>query len=304
MSKGQTQAERLTQQINAAAQPQKELTQDGLKKNLQNKDFSGKKVDVPVDWISTANNQRSKIDNLDSLKLQIREFGLLQPIGIQLLDNEIVVVFGHRRLQAYKELHEENESRFAKISCILNVFSDPEVGRIIAQTVENLGREDLSAIDECRAILEFKTALEAQYGRKISNEEVGKYLGGVHRKTIDIAISIAKWPKKTHLLIQSHEDKFPISLLREIAKKGLSHEQIHQSVEKLLAGISSVPKKVNDNQLTPIATRELKKFLKDQILKADDEQTFKLIVAQKKWLGSALVRKAMFTVLKDLYGEK
>ncbi len=44
---------------------------------------------------------RSDLGNMESLKASIREFGLIHPIGV---NQDMILIFGYRRLFAYREL--------------------------------------------------------------------------------------------------------------------------------------------------------------------------------------------------------
>lgn len=285
MSKVQTQAEKLSSQF--SSKKSSGLEYEELVKHLADKKFHGRKIDVPVDWIIPGENQRSKLEDIDALKRQILEIGLAQPIGIQLLDGQIVAVYGHRRLQAFKELSAENPTKFATISCIVQVYDNPEQGRVIAQAVENLGRSDLAPLDECIAINELKTTLSAKTGVLYTNEHLGEFLGGVHRKTIDLAVVIANWPTTIHDKIRSHSESFSISLLRSIAKKGLKDDDlkkvIDQHINASLESNKRVHKTMKEHEV------EVRNLLKDKF----DKKTVQWVVKQKVWELSAEQKKAL-----------
>lgn len=279
-----------------------ELTIEGLKKNLATPGFHGKKVDVPISWINISDNHRSRLDDIDSLKLQILEVGLAQPIGIQLLDDQITIVYGHRRYTAFKELAEDDPRRFSKISCIIQVYDQPEQGRIITQAIENLGRSDLLPLDECVAINELKQTLKTKNGGSYNNTQLGDFLGGIHRKTVDLAIIIANWPQNVHDYIRQN-DEISISQLRAAAKKGLKGDEIIVA----LKADSKLSKKgaIKKNFPQPLSHSEYAKF-KEFVASSSDlfeEDIQKFLLQQKKWLGSSQHRSAISYLLKELFKE-
>jgi ParB/RepB/Spo0J family partition protein len=276
---------------------------DQLLITLADRKSQGKKTDIPVNLIHFGSNQRSEIGDINALKEQIRTAGLLQPIGIQLLDGQITVVYGNRRLKAYKELALENPEKFSSISCIIQVYQDAEESRIIAQAIENLGREDLSPLDECIAINETKAALSAKKGTPVSNEVLGDFLGGRHRKTIDLAIAIANWPQSAHDLIRSQTDKYLISTLRNIAKKNLSEEKLLHELAMVIAEPQAQEEKLmKEDPLYEKPRRDqLKKF--DAFLESSNmpENVREFLRKQNKWLWSTEARLAVKKVLDEYF---
>lgn len=277
-------------------------TKDKIIANLRDPNFHGKKTDIPTEWIQFGSNQRKEIGDVSSLKSQIKESGLLQPIGIQLLDDEITCVYGNRRLQAFKELSKEDRERFETISCIIQVYGNPEQGRIIAQAIENLGREDLSPLDECIAIAETKAALTAKSGTPVTNEQLGEFLGGRHRKTIEFAIAIASWSESAHAVIRSNPDRFSITTLRNLARKNLPEDQLIQALEKELIEPIAEPKKYKE---IPFYERPRRDQLKNfdsflQTVEATPEMS-EFLKKQNKWLWSKEARGAIRKVLNEYF---
>ncbi|MDQ3234397.1 MAG: ParB N-terminal domain-containing protein [Pseudobdellovibrionaceae bacterium] len=270
--------------------------------SLTDQKFHGKKTDIPVELITFGTNQRSEIGDVSSLKAQIREAGLLQPIGIQLLDNEITCVYGNRRLQAFKELAQEDSAKFGTISCIIQVYQDAEQGRIVAQAIENLGREDLAPLDECIAISETKAALSSKSGSPISNEQLGDFLGGRHRKTIDLAVTIANWPQSAHEIIKADSNKFSITILRNIAKKNLTEEALLQALRKVSSEQEAEPTPIKNDVFYERPRRDqLQKF--EGFLKTSQapDEMCDFLRKQNKWLWSKEARKAVRKVLSEYF---
>ncbi|MFK7825083.1 MAG: ParB/RepB/Spo0J family partition protein [Oligoflexales bacterium] len=298
----ETQIIELGNQYVRVGQKRQFLTIEKLRHDLCNPKLHGKKVDVPLSWINALENHRSKITELKALKLQIQEIGLVQPIGIQLLDNKITVVYGHRRFHAFRELCKKDPIKYAKIGSVLQVYHQAEQGRIIAQAVENLGRQDLSPLDESKAINELKKTLKTWNGDSYTNVQLEEFLGGVHRKTVELAIIIANWPESIHKTISENEDHFSISLLRSIAKKGLKGvdlEFVINSAAHLCPNRAKREQK-KDLSLSRIETKNYRDYLNQSNLEcSEDEKDF--LFSQRKWLGSEKHRALMQKVLREYF---
>ena len=298
----QTQVIALGNQHTIREQKQQPLTLERLRQDLCSHNLHGKKVEVPLSWINPLENHRSKIGDLTALKLQIQEVGLVQPIGIQLLDDKITVVFGHRRFSAFKELCKLDPIRFSRISCVLQVYHQAEQDRIIAQAVENLGRNDLKPLDESKVINELKRTLKSKDGRPYTNTQLGEFLGGVHRKTVELSLIIANWPEHIHQSIQENESHFSISVLRSIAKKGLKGADLDFAIKQALHEGTSKIRRVQRKRpsLSAAESKKYKSYL-DQVELNYSQEEREFLYSQRKWLGSAHYRAAMQQVLSEFF---
>ena len=104
---------------------------------------------VLVASIKVENRQRQDMGDIDTLALNIKEVGLLQPIGIDTNDK---LVWGGRRLAAVKKLEHE------KVYAI-------RVGEDItgqSELIENIFRKDFTWQEKCKAIAEFHSKAEAK----------------------------------------------------------------------------------------------------------------------------------------------
>jgi ParB family transcriptional regulator, chromosome partitioning protein len=90
-------------------------------------------------------NQIRELDNLNDLMRSIMEKGLLQPIIVRIINDEIVA--GYRRYSACKKLG------WKKIACQIADLTDMEAFEI--SIVENVQRKTLSPIDEARAFKKY-----------------------------------------------------------------------------------------------------------------------------------------------------
>lgn len=138
---------------------------------LKVKEIDLEKIDEPKGTI------RLEIDprEITSLAESINEIGLLLPINVRAVAERFEIVAGHRRVLAFKELGRK------RIPCIVGVFSD--LDSALARATENLGRVDLSLIEEAAVYSD----LHANHGLRIP--EIGKKMGksgGVVKRRLDL----------------------------------------------------------------------------------------------------------------------
>lgn len=193
-----------------------------IKELLKDPAMHGRKADLPIEWIETGDNQRESLGDISPLIEQIREVGLIQPVGVQLLDDKITIVYGHRRLEAFKALALKDQ-RFSEIPCMFQIYQEKDK-RVVAQAVENLGRSDLDPIDQCEAIARLKESVASTSKSRVSNEHLGDFLGGIHRKTIETSLIIASWSSENKAL--ARKKNLSITQLRTMAKKAYSQDRL------------------------------------------------------------------------------
>ena len=122
-----------------------------------------------LDRIVVGENRRAVVEaTVLSLMQSIREIGLLHPITVQKIGDEIHLVAGRNRLEAYKRL-----GTWDKIPAVLI-----EVSARIAELDENLCRGNLSSIEETRAIAERKQLYEERHPETKHGGAPGKAGGG------------------------------------------------------------------------------------------------------------------------------
>ena len=108
---------------------------------------------------------RKKFDDeaLEELSLSIKEHGVFQPIIVKKTIKGYDIVAGERRFRASKK------AGLTTIPAIIKEFSDDEMMQI--SLLENLQREDLTAIEEAKA---YKSIIEAS---GITQEELATRVG-------------------------------------------------------------------------------------------------------------------------------
>lgn len=111
------------------------------------------------------NQPRKNFDKeaLEELAASIKENGLLQPIAVQKIGERYQIIAGERRFRAFKMLNEQ------KIPAIIKNLSRQQVMQLAL--IENLQREDLTAIEEAEAM----KALMDEFG--LTQQELAQKLG-------------------------------------------------------------------------------------------------------------------------------
>ena len=92
------------------------------------------------------NNPRSEIGDVSDLEASIKAHGLISPLTVRWNGTHFEVVAGSRRLKALQNLGID------KVAC--NVIDGPEDKLFEIATAENVSRKNMSAGDECRAVLQ------------------------------------------------------------------------------------------------------------------------------------------------------
>lgn len=127
----------------------------------------GTPIEIDIDLIEPNPNQPRKAFNEDSLSelaKSIKIHGVIQPIIVNITNNEkYIIIAGERRWRASKLANKKT------IPCIIKNYSDKQISEI--SIIENLQREDLNPIEAAKAI---KKLME-EYS--FSQEEVADRIG-------------------------------------------------------------------------------------------------------------------------------
>ena len=211
---------------------------------------------LPVDCIKTNPYQPRKFferTNLEELALSIREYGVLQPISVRLINGySYELVAGERRLRASKL------AGLATIPAILVRINDQESA--ILAIIENLQRDNLNYIEEAEG---FANLIE-DYG--FTQEELARKIGK-SQSTIANKIRLLKLPKALqHFLIENglserharavlrlENEEDQATVLTRAAKESLTVSKTEALVEQMLA----------KNDGAAANKREIKRWIKD-----------------------------------------
>ena len=146
---------------------------------------------------------RKKFDEskLEELALSIKEHGVFQPIIVKKSIKGYYIIVGERRAKASKMAGKST------IPAIIRDFTDSEMMEIAL--LENIQREDLSAIEEAEA---YKNIIDAL---GLTQEELAKKIGK-SRSYITNMLGLLELPSSVKQMIQ--EDKISMSHARALSK--------------------------------------------------------------------------------------
>lgn len=237
---------------------------------------------IDINLIIADKSQPRKIfdeKQIDELAISIQNFGLLQPILVQKTDAYYKIIAGERRYRACKKLG------FKNIDVI--VKNDDNTAEIAL--IENIQREDLSSIEEAKAIL----LLKEQKG--YTHEEVSKILGKT-RTYITNKLRLLGADKQTKKLLEDGR------ISEGHAKALLGEKNIQKRI--------SIAKKILQDKLSVRDTeREVKKSQNSKQTEEDEEIINLLeeklctkveIKRQKNEKGSINIEFYSYEQLKDI----
>ncbi|EMO66407.1 ParB-like protein [Leptospira kirschneri str. 200803703] len=139
------------------------------KRNLSelNSNGIGEIQNIPVNEIKSVDNPRKTFTNesLKELADNIKRFGLLQPIAVRKTSEGYDLIYGERRLRAYKLNKEKLIPAIVKNIKQLKTELIPEI-----KLMENLHREDLSDLETALSLSVLKSRL------KLSDKELTHYV--------------------------------------------------------------------------------------------------------------------------------
>lgn len=176
---------------------------------------------------------------IDELANSIKENGLIQPISVRNKNDHYEIVVGERRFRALSKLGYEEIEAY--------VLDDDETSTMNKALIENIQRENLSAIEEAKAYLKIM-----QYQR-ITQSELSKIVGksqpSIANKirllnlndSIQHAVEskmISERHARAMLSLKAEEQD---KVLNEVLREGLT---VEQTEKKIKAKTNKVQKKV------------------------------------------------------------
>ncbi|MCU8056186.1 PRTRC system ParB family protein [Shewanella oncorhynchi] len=185
-----------------------------------------------IDALPFGNSRRSRNDNkFSELKESIRIRGVIQPVLVRPADDRFELVAGEGRFIASKELG------LTEIPVLVKLLSDAEA--LEHQIEENLNREDLNLVDECKAVQQLSAfyngdrqaiADRLSWTMRKVNERVEilkcceEVLDAVLDGSITVGHALLLAPFSTKLqkgtLMKIIDEKWTVTYLRERASKG------------------------------------------------------------------------------------
>ena len=205
---------------------------------------------------------RKKFDEeaLNELAASIKEHGVFQPIIVKKTVKGYDIVAGERRFRASKK------AGLTTIPAIIEDFSDDEMMQI--SLLENLQREDLTAIEEAKA---YKTIIDAS---NITQDELAKRVGK-SRSHITNMLGLLKLPTNVQDLVLYNKISMGharvlsklenIDKINELAdlvlKQDLSVRELEEiSADSNIKKLSPIIRKPKDNKYDVLETKLKEKF--------------------------------------------
>lgn len=190
-------------------------------------------ADVPIKDIDPNPKQpRTDFDQagLDSLSASILAVGLLQPVVVRAEGDRYVLVVGERRLRAAKQ------AGLATIPAVIRDATDDE-SNLTEALVENLQREDLSALEEAAA---FNQLLE-DYG--MTHEQVAEQVGR-SRSAVTNTVRLLQLPAPiqamlasgilsaghARALLGSEDEAYAIHIAERAAAEGWTVRRVEEAI--------------------------------------------------------------------------
>jgi len=179
-------------------------------------------------------------NELEELKSSIEQNGLIQPITVSKTnDGYFIVVAGHRRLEAYKQLQKET------IEAIITTKSDEELKILVL--LENLQRKDL---DPLELALTYQKLLDTkQISQKDLAKLISKSQSHISRiiKLLNLADDIQQEIKNktyTNIKVLNQLNKVEQKKQKEVLDevRHLSTDDAIKHIKNLLKGEKSKPK--------------------------------------------------------------
>ena len=200
---------------------------------------------INIDEIATNRYQPRLIfdDNaLADLALSIKHNGLLQPIVVRVVDDHYEIIAGERRYRACKL------NGFSEVPCIVKDANELQSAELAL--IENIQRQDLSAIEEAKAYVSLMRS------SSMTQDELAKKLGksqaSVANKIrllqlpdeIQEAVSEGKLTERHARALLSVEKDKQKKVFKTILKKGLNVKKTEEYIQKLKEPKVDKPKSV------------------------------------------------------------
>lgn len=176
-------------------------------------------VEIDINELMSNPYQPRKVfddDALKELSESIKEHGVFQPIIVKKSVKGYNIIAGERRTKASKM------AGLTKIPAIIRDFSDDEMMQVAL--LENLQREDLSAIEEAKA---YKSIIEQL---RLTQDELAKKLGK-SRSHITNMLGLLRLPLNVQDLVLYN--KISMGHARVLSKL-VSHDQIEELANRVV----------------------------------------------------------------------
>lgn len=213
--------------------------------------------------IANENQPRTHFEDekIQELAYSIKESGLLQPIVVRPFEDHFQIVVGERRYRACKL------AGLDEIPCLVQELDENQTAT--AALVENIQRENLSAIEEALA---YQQILDSQnLTQQELSEKVGKKQSTIANKLrlLQLPMTVQESIKKKEIserharaLLKLPSISEQNKMLKEIINKGLTVDQTEQKVKNKTKEKVVKPKSKKISQHLKIALNTLDQAIK------------------------------------------
>lgn len=177
--------------------------------------------------------RRFSAEPLEELTASIQEKGILQPLIVRKAEADYEIVAGERRWRAAQK------AGLKDVPVMIRSFSDQDMLELAL--IENIQREELSAVEEAQAYRQLIEEFE------LTQEQIADRVGK-SRVAVTNALRLLRLPKQildwidegrltaghAKALLSLESEPLQIALSREIMGKGLSVREAERRVRKLL----------------------------------------------------------------------
>ena len=199
-------------------------------------------------------------DSLQELADSIKQFGIIQPLGVQKKDKYYEIIAGERRWRAARI------AGLKEVPVIIKDYSEQEVVEIAL--IENIQREDLNPIEEAQAykrLLEEYNLKQDEVAERVSKSRTAvtnsmrllKLSDKVQEMLIDEMITSGH--ARAILAIEDEELQY------EIAERVMDEKLSVRETEKLVKAINNPKKKKDKVEINRAVYDELEVKIKDAI---------------------------------------
>lgn len=195
---------------------------------------------------------------LESLADSIKQYGLLQPIVVRAVGNRYQIIAGERR---YRACH---LASLAEIDVVVRETDDETLFSLAL--IENIHRDDLSPLEEARAIAQMIDSL------KITQAEAAKRLD-ISRSAVTNKLRLLTLPGEIQVAIE--EGKLSEGHGRALLGAGAPEAMLALGREAVRCGwnVRDIERKVRDGSAKPKKSRNKKRPASIDILEKNLENT-------------------------------
>ncbi len=200
--------------------------------NLPSKKAEDTSIDIS-NIFSNPEQPRKKFDEeaLNELANSISEHGILEPIIVSPRDNKFIIVAGERRFKAASKVG------LKKVPVIVKDLSDETIAEIAI--IENIQREDLTAIEEANA---YQNLI---YEMGYTQDEVAKKVGK-KRATISNSLRLLKLSPNMQEAVNSGELSAGHARAILSVKKQLNQKVLFNEIIKEGLSVRAAEKRASD----------------------------------------------------------